>query len=88
MFTFGAKGVVVVAAIVANINVIAVGVDSERNFISEEIFIALIAEQVFIGKATGANIGAVMNHSHLAFVVVFFAMFAKTVVFVKAWSQT
>lgn len=25
-----------------------------------------------------------MNHSHLAFVVVFFAMFAKTVVFVKA----
>ena len=84
LFALGAPSVVLIAAVIANINVITIFVDSERNFISKEIFIALIAEQVFIGKATGANIGAVMNHSHLAFVVVFFAMFAKTVVFVKA----
>ena len=84
LFALGAPSVVLIAAEIANINVITIFVDSERNFISKEIFIALIAEQVFIGKATGANIGAVMNHSHLAFVVVFFAMFAKTVVFVKA----
>ena len=84
LLTLSAPTVVFVAAVITSVDAIAVGVDSQGNFISKEIFIAFIAEQVFIGKATGANIRAVMNHSHLAFVVVFFAMFAKTVVFVKA----
>ncbi len=83
-FTFRALGVEIIAARIANIDIVAVLVDGKRNFVGKEVFVALIAEQVFIRKATGANIGAVMYHSHLAFVMVFFAMFAKTVVFVKA----
>ena len=84
LFALGATSVVIIAAVIANINIIAILVDSKRNFISKEIFFALIAEQVFISKATRANIRAVMNHSHLAFVVVLLAVFTEAVIFVKA----
>lgn len=83
-FALGALRVVVVAAIVANKNVIVVGVDSEGNVIGGEIFIALRAKQVFVVKATGANVGAVVNNGHLPFIEVFFAMFAKAIVLVQA----
>ena len=83
-FAFGALRVVVIAARIANIDVIAIRINSERNFIGEEIFVALVAKQVLIVKAMRANIGAVMNHSHLAFVEIFFAMFAQAVVLVQA----
>ena len=36
-----APTVVFVAAVITNVDAIAVGVDSERNFIGEEIFVAL-----------------------------------------------
>ena len=44
LFTFRAPSVVLIAAVIANINVIAVIIDSEGNIISKEIFVALIAE--------------------------------------------
>lgn len=83
-FTFGATSVVLIAAVIANINVITIFIDGERNFISKEIFVAFITEQVFISKATGANIRAVVNNGHLTFVEMLLAMFAEAVVFVQA----
>ena len=83
-FALGTLGVVIIAAVVANINVITVGVDSEGNVIGREIFIALRAKQIFVVKATGTNVGAVVHHGHLPFVVIFFAMLAKAIVFVQA----
>ena len=73
-----------VAARVANINVIAILVDSKGNFISKEIIVTLIAEQVIVRKTTRANKGAVMYHRHLAFFVIFFAVLAEAIVLVKA----
>lgn len=73
-----------VAARVANINVIAILVDSKGNFISKEIIVTLITEQVIVRKTTRANKGAVMYHSHLAFFVIFFAVLAEAIVLVKA----
>ena len=81
-FTFGTPSIMFIAARIANINIIAVYINSKRNFISKEIFITFVAEQVFISKATGADIGAVMNHSHLAFVMVFLAVLTEAVVFI------
>jgi len=49
-----------------------------------EKLVALVAKQVFIVKATGTNIGTVVNNSHLAFVVVFFAMLTKAIIFVQS----
>ena len=83
LFTFGAPTVIFIAAIIADVDAIAVGVDSERNFVSEEIFVALVAQQIFISKATGANIRAVMDHSHLAFVEILLAVFTKAIIFVQ-----
>ena len=83
LFAFGAARVMFIAAVIANVDSIAVSVDGKRNFISKEIFIALIAEQVFIGKATRTDIGTVVDKSHLAFVVVFLAMLAEAVIFVE-----
>ena len=83
LFAFGAPSVEIIAAVIANVDVVAVLVDSKGNLIGKEILIALIAEQVFIGKTTGANIGAVMDHSHLAFVMVLLAMLTQAVVFVQ-----
>ena len=83
-FALGALRVVVVAAIVANKDIIAVLVDSEGNVVGRKVFVALVTKQVFVVKATGANVGAVVNHSHLAFIEVFFAMLAKAVVLVQA----
>ena len=84
LFALRTLSVVLIAAVITNINVIAVLVDSKGNFISKEILIAPIAEQVFIGKATGTNIGAVVNNGHLAFVEVLFAVLAKAIVLVQA----
>ena len=84
LVALSAPTVMIVAAVIANVDAIAVGVDSEGNFIGEEIFVALVAQQVLLVKAMRANIGAVMNHSHLAFIEVLFAMLAKAVVFVQA----
>jgi len=83
-FAFGAFFVMIIAAIVANINIIAVGVDSEGNVLGGEVFVALRAKQVFIVKATGTNVGAVVDNGHLPSVEVFFAMLAKAVVLVQA----
>ena len=83
-FTIDALRVVVVAAIVANQDIISVGIDSEGNVVGREVFVAFVTKQVFVVKATGANVGAVVNHSHLAFIEVFFAMLAKAIVLVQA----
>ena len=81
-FAFNALGVVIIAAIVANKNVIVICVYSERNVIGRKILVALRAKQIFVVKATRANVGAVVNDSHLSFVEVLLAMLAKAVVFV------
>ena len=81
-FTLDALRVVVIAAIVANKDIVAMSVDSEGNVLGREVFVALRAKQVFIVKATRANVGAVVNDSHLSFVEVLLAMLAKAVVFV------
>ena len=74
----------VVAAIVANKDIIAVLVDSEGNVVGRKVFVALVTKQVFVVKATGANVGAVVNNGHLPFIEVFFAMLAKAIVLVQA----
>ena len=83
-FALGALCVVVIAARVANIDIIAICVDSEGNVIDREIFIALRAKQIFVVKATGTNVGAVVNNGHFAFVEVLLAMLAKAIVLVEA----
>ena len=83
MFTFGAKGVVIIAAVITNINIIAILVDSKRNFVGKEVFVAVVAKQVIVRKTTGANIGTVMDHSHLAFIMVFLAVLTEAVIFVQ-----
>ena len=84
LVALSASTVMIVAAVIANVDSITVGVDSERNFIGEKIFVALIAKQVLVVKATGANIGAVVNNGHLPFVEIFFAVLAEAVVLVQA----
>ena len=44
LFTFGTLRVVLIAAVIANVDIVAVLVDSKGNFVSAEIFVALIAE--------------------------------------------
>ena len=83
LFTFRAPSVVLIAAVIANINVIAVFIDSEGNFIGEKIFIALSAKQIFLLKATGANVRAVVDKGHPASVVIFLTMLAEAVIFVE-----
>ena len=73
-----------IAAVVTNIDAITVGVDSKGNVVGGEVFVAFRAKQVFIVKATGTNVGAVVNNGHLPFVVIFFAMFAEAIVLVQA----
>ena len=72
-----------IAAVVANVYTVTVSVDSEGNFIGKKIFVTLVAKQVFVVKATGANIGAVVNNGHLSLVEIFFAVFAEAVIFVE-----
>lgn len=48
LFALGATNVVIIAARIANVDVVAVLVDSKGNFIGKEIFVALIAKQIFI----------------------------------------
>ena len=83
-FAFDTLRVVIIAARIANVDVVAVRINSKRNFIGEEIFVALIAQQVLVGKTAGTNIGAVVNQGHLTFVVVFLAMFAEAIILVQA----
>ena len=52
--------------------------------LGREIFVALCAKQIFVSKATRTDIRAVMDHSHLTFVVVFLAVLAETIIFVQA----
>ena len=44
LFALGTLSVIIIAAMIANVDAIAVGVDSERNFIGKKVFVALIAE--------------------------------------------
>ena len=83
LFALGAPSVVLIAAVIANIDVVAVGVDSERNFIGEEIFVALCAKQIFVSKATRTDIGTVVDKSHPVSVVIFLTMLAEAVIFVE-----
>ena len=83
LFALGALRVVFIAARIANVDVVAVLVDSEGNFVSKEILVALCAQQVFISKTTGANIRAVVYHGHLALVVILLAMLAEAVIFIE-----
>ena len=83
-FAFGALRVVVIAARIANIDVIAIRINSERNFIGEEIFVALVAQQVLLVKAMRANIGTVVDKGHLVSIKIFLTMLAKAIVLVQA----
>ena len=51
-FTSDTLSVVVITAGIANQYVIAVFVKSKGNVIGREVFVALRAKQVFVGKAT------------------------------------
>ena len=73
-----------VATSFTNENILAVSVDSVRKFTAKKIFVAFVANAVIFGKATRANIGAIVNHGHLPFVEVVFAMLTKAIVFVQA----
>lgn len=72
-----------VAAVIANIDVISMSVDSKGNFIGEEIFVALVAKQIFLVKAMRTNIGAVVDKGHLVSIKIFLAMFAEAIVLVQ-----
>ena len=79
-----APTVIFVTAVIANVDSIAVSVDSERNFIGEEIFITLVAKQILLVKAMRANIGTVVDKGHLVSIKIFLTMLAKAIVFVQA----
>ena len=83
LVALSAPTVIFVTAIIANVDSITVSVNSAGNFIGKEVLVALIAEQIFVRKTAGANIGAIVNHGHLSFVKVLLAMFAKAVIFVQ-----
>ena len=84
LFALGALRVVIIAARIANIDVIAIRINSERNFIGEEIFVALVAQQVLLVKAMRANIGTVVDKGHLVSIKIFLTMLAKAIVLVQA----
>ena len=83
LFALRTLSVVLIAAVVANVDAIAVGVNSQGNFISEEIFVALCAKQIFVSKATRTDIGTVVDKSHPVSVVIFLTMLAEAVIFVE-----
>ena len=53
-----APTVIFIAAVIANVDSISMGVDSEGNFIGKEIFVALVAKQVFVVKTVFADVNA------------------------------
>ena len=52
LFALRTLSVVLIAAVVANVDTVTVSVDSEGNFICEKIFVALCAKQIFIRETT------------------------------------
>ena len=52
LFALGTLSIIIIAAMIADIDVVAVLVYSKGNFIGKEIFVALIAQQIFISKTT------------------------------------
>ena len=83
LFALGALRVVIIAARIANVDIVAVAIDSKGNCIGEEIFVAFSAEQVFLVKTTGANVRAVVYNGHLVLVVILMAMFTEAIIFFK-----
>ena len=83
LFALGALRVVIIAARIANVDIVAVLVNSKGNFIGEEIIVAFRAEQVIVIKTTGANVRAVVDKSHLSFVEVLLTMLAEAIIFFK-----
>ena len=83
LFTFGATSVVIIAAVIANIDALAIAIDSKRNFIGEEIFVALCAEQVIIFQAVMANMRGVAGSRNLFARKIFVAMFTQAVMLVQ-----
>ena len=83
LFTLGALGVVFVAAVIANVDIVAVLVYSKGKFIGEKIFVALCAKQIFVSETTRTDIRTVIDKSHPASVEVFLTMLAEAVIFVE-----
>jgi len=84
LFALGTLSVIIIAAMIADIDVVAVLVYSKGNFIGKEIFVALCAKQVLVSKATRTDIGAVVDKSHPASVKIFLAMFTKAIILIQA----
>ena len=64
LFTFGATNVMIITARIANINIIAIMVDSKRNIISKEVLVAFCTKQILISKTTRTDIRGVVYHGH------------------------
>ena len=83
LFALGALRVVIIAARIANVDIVAVTIYSKGNCIGEEIIVAFRANQVFLVKTTGANISIVVYHGHLASIEVLLTMLAEAIIFIE-----
>ena len=71
------------AASLANENCIAVSIYYLREFTAKEIFIAFIAHGIIFVDTLRANMGTITGNSKRITRIIFMAVFAKTIVFVK-----
>lgn len=72
------------AAVAADKNVVAVGVNGRFNFVGVKIFVAKVAKHKVVFEATGASERAVAGLENLCDGAIFFAVFAKAVMRVEA----
>ena len=81
-FAFVAKNVEIIAARIANVNIIAVFVDSKRKFVGEEILVTLGAEQVIIFQAVMTNMRGVAGSRNLFARIIFVTVFTEAIMLV------
>ena len=72
------------AAVAADKNVVAVGVNGRFNFVGVKIFVAKVAKHEVIFDAMGTNVRAVAGLENLCNGAILFAVFAKAVMIVEA----
>ena len=83
-FAFRACFVILFATILADVNPLTIRVCRGNNFVSRKVFFTLIAKHEVVSNATGTNVGSVAGFYNLFDGVIFFAVFAKTIVIVAA----
>ena len=80
----GASAEMFFAAVAADKNVVAIGVNGRFNFVSVKIFVANVAKHEVIFDTKGTNVRAVAGLDDLLDGAILFAVFAKAVMIVEA----